>query len=114
MGFVSTGIWLLPLTIVSLLVVLWGFAASAIARRGYGPLLMGLAAAFALVIGKFFLDSNKLWIAGVVLLILASFWNAWRRDRSRAVPLACGPPQVNPSGSVHRNELVPKVTLLWL
>jgi hypothetical protein len=69
---------------VSLLLALWGFAAAAVARRGYGPLLMGLAAAFALVIGKFFLNSNKLWIAGVVLLILASFWNAWRRDRSRA------------------------------
>jgi mercuric ion transport protein len=84
LGYVSTGIWLLPLTIVSLLVVLWGFAASAIARRGYGPLLMGLAAAFALVIGKFFLNSNTLWFAGLALLIFASFWNAWRRDRSRA------------------------------
>jgi hypothetical protein len=50
---VSTGVWLLPLTILSLLVALWGFAAAAIARRGYGPLLIGLAAAFALVIGKF-------------------------------------------------------------
>ena len=84
LGFVSTGVWLLPLTIVSLLVALWGFAAAAIARRGFGPLLMGLAAAFALVVGKFFLNSNKIWIAGVVLLILASLWNAWRRDRSRA------------------------------
>ena len=65
LGFVSTGVWLLPLTIVSLLVALWGFAAAAIARRGYGPLVIGLAAAFALIIGKFFLNSNTLWIAGL-------------------------------------------------
>jgi len=76
---------------VSLLVALWGFAAAAIARRGYGPLLMGLVAAFALVIGKFFLNSNTLWLAGLALLIFAFFWNPWRRDRSRALPLACGP-----------------------
>ena len=84
LGFVSTGVWLLPLTIVSLLVALWGFAAAAVARRGYGPLVIGLAAAFALVIGKFFLNSNTLWIAGLAQLIFASFWNAWRRDRKRA------------------------------
>jgi mercuric ion transport protein len=91
LGLVSTGVWLLPLTMVSLLLALWGFAAAAIARRGYGPLLMGLAAAFALVIGKFFLNSNTLWFAGLALLIFASFWNAWRSARSRALPLACGP-----------------------
>src|ERR1700674_1702392 len=84
LGFVSTGVWLLPLTIVSLLVALWGFAAAAIARRGYGPLVIGLAAAFALVIGKFFLNSHTLWIAGRVSLIFSSFWNVWRRDRKRA------------------------------
>src|SRR5260370_1641557 len=83
LGFVSTGVWLLPLTIMSLLVALWSFAAAAIARRGYGPLVIGIAAAFALVIGKFFLNSNTLWIAGLALLIFASFWNAWRRDRKR-------------------------------
>ena len=60
-----------------------GFAATAIARRGYGPLLIGLAAAFALVIGKFFLYSNTLWIAGLALLIFASFWNEWRRGSKR-------------------------------
>jgi hypothetical protein len=69
---------------LSLLVALWGFAAAAIARRGYGPLLIGLAAAFALVIGKFFLYSNTLWIGEFALLIFASFWNAWRRDSKRA------------------------------
>ena len=84
LGFVSTGVWLLPLTILSLLVALWGFAAAAIARRGYGPLLIGLAAVFALVIGKFFLYSNTLWIGEFALLIFASFWNAWRRDSKRA------------------------------
>jgi hypothetical protein len=84
LGFVSTGVWLLPLTIMSLLVALWGFAAAAIARRGYGPLLIGLAAAFTLVIGKFFLNSNTLWIAGLAQLIFASFRNAWRRDSKRA------------------------------
>ena len=84
LGFLSTGVWLLPLTIVSLLVALWGFTAAAIAHRGYSPLLMSLAAAFALVIGKFFLNSNTLWFAGLALLICASIWNAWPRDRSRA------------------------------
>jgi mercuric ion transport protein len=96
LGFVSTGIWLLPLTIVSLLAVLCGFAASAIARRGYGPFLIGFTAAIALVVGKFFLNSNTLWFGGLALLIFASFWNAWRRDRSRAMPLACAPKTTRP------------------
>ena len=101
LGFVSTGVWLLPLTIVSLLVALWGFSAAAIARRGYGPLVIGLAAAFALVIGKFFLNSNTLWIAGLALLIFASFWNAWRRDRKRACA-ACAQADSHKS-EVHQN-----------
>jgi mercuric ion transport protein len=84
LGSVSTGVWLLPLTIISLLVALWGFGAAAIARRRYSPLVIGIAAAFALVIGKFFLNSNTLWISGLGLLIFASFWNAWRRDNKRA------------------------------
>jgi hypothetical protein len=53
------------------------------ARRAVG-VVIGFAAAFALVIGKFFLNSNTLWSAGLALLIFASFWNARRRDRKRA------------------------------
>jgi len=63
---------------LSLLVSLWGFAAAAIARRGYGPLLIGLAAAFALVIGKFFLYSNTLWIGEFgVWGATEQLWNAF-------------------------------------
>jgi hypothetical protein len=75
---------------VSLLVPLWDFAAAAIARRGYGPLVIGIAAAFALVIGKFFLNSNTLWITGLALLIFASFWNTWWRERKRACAACAG------------------------
>jgi mercuric ion transport protein len=73
LGFVSTGVWLLPLTILSLLVAIWGLAVASIARRGYGTLVIGIAAAFALIIGKFFLNSNTLWIAGLALLIFCIF-----------------------------------------
>jgi hypothetical protein len=65
---------------------------------GYRPLIIGIAAAFALVIGKFFLYSNTLWIAGLALLIFASFWNAWQRERKRA----CG---ACVRGESHENHL---------
>src|SRR5260370_7595532 len=102
LGFVLTGGWLLRLTMVSLVGALWSYAAAAIARRGYGPLVIGLAAAFALVIGKFFLNSNTLWIAGLALLIFASFWNAWPRDRKRAS--AASPPPESPHNHFLHNS----------
>lgn len=49
-------------------------------RRGYGPLIIGMAAATVTVVGKFYLDEEYFGYAGIFLLVAASAWNAWPRQ----------------------------------
>lgn len=48
-------------------------------RRAYGPLVLGIIGSTLLVVGKFQFDSKFALYSGVVLIIGASAWNAWRR-----------------------------------
>ncbi len=74
-GFIDYTPYLLPLTLVFLVVVLAILAWRP--RRGYTPLILGLFASAAMLIGKFFFDSDIATYAGVALLVGASTWNAW-------------------------------------
>ncbi len=74
-GFIDYTPYLLPLTLVFLVVTLVILAWRP--RRGVAPLALGLCAAAIMLIGKFFFDSDIATYAGVALLVGASTWNAW-------------------------------------
>lgn len=54
-----------------------GYRAST--RHGYGPAMLGCLAVGATLIGKFTLDSARIWYLGVALFVGAALWNAWPR-----------------------------------
>ncbi len=82
LGFLLSAAYLLPLTAGFLALALGGMAFGATKRRGFGPLLLGLAAASGVLIGKFVWESNPTAYGAVGLLVVASLWNAWpRRER---------------------------------
>ena len=78
--------YLLPLTILALLVAVAALGFRAGRRWGYGPLALGLAAAVALVVGKFVVDSNLAVYGGVAALAGASFWNSWPKTSVLPAP----------------------------
>ena len=81
--------YLLPLTVLALVLALaaLGFRAR---RRGYGPFVVGIVAAFTLVVGKFVFDSNVAVYGAVAALVGASLWNSWPTKPTTGVPLAPG------------------------
>ena len=87
-GFIDYTPFLLPLTLVFLVVTLAILAWRP--RRGYAPLALGLFASVAMLIGKFFFDSDIATYVGVVLLVGASTWNAWP-TQTKAVCVNCKP-----------------------
>jgi hypothetical protein len=87
-GFVDYTPYLLPLTLVFLILTLAILAWRP--RRGYAPLVLGLIAAAVMLIGKFFFDSDTATYAGVALLVGASTWNAWP-IQAKAVCVNCKP-----------------------
>jgi hypothetical protein len=79
-GFVDYTPYLLPLTAVFLVVTLLTLAHRARTRRGYGPLLLGLASSGVILTGKFAFDSDVATYGGVGLLVAAAAWNSWPRQ----------------------------------
>jgi len=86
LGFLISTAYLLPFTVgfLSLTLVVLGFRARQ--RRGYRPLLLGVAASAAALTGKFFMDSNAVTYSGICLLVAASVWNAWPRRVVESCP----------------------------
>lgn len=90
LGFINYTPFLLPLTTAFLLLSLTALGWRAPRRRGYGPLLVGIAASIALVVGKFAFDSDAAMYAGLAALVAASLWNAWpRTQRAAGICPAC-------------------------
>jgi hypothetical protein len=79
LGFLISTAYLLPLTIGFLILTLVVLGFRARQRRGFKPLLLGVAASAAVLIGKFDLESNSITYSGIALLVAASIWNAWPR-----------------------------------
>ena len=75
LGFIATT-YLLPVTIGFLAVALATLGFRASKRRGLGPFTIGLGAAACVLSGKFWLGNNSTTYVGVVLLVVASAWNA--------------------------------------
>jgi len=103
LGFLIGTTYLLPITSAFLVVTLAVLGFGAKKRRGYRPLLLGAVASAAVLIGKFYLDSNPLVYGGVGLLAFASVWNAWPRRTNAVVCSSCTPDTVQING-VHQGR----------
>ena len=77
LAFLLQTVYLLPITVVALVVVLAALGFRATRRRGFRPLVLGIVAASVLLSGKFALNLDVATYGGAVLLILASVWNSW-------------------------------------
>lgn len=85
-GFFDYTPYLLPLTAAFMIIVVASLAYHAHQRRGYRPLLLGLFAATALLVGKFYYGSDSVMYVGLALLVLASLWNTWPQPKSARNP----------------------------
>lgn len=82
LGFLISVVYLLPLTAAFLFLALGAMLFRARERRGYGPFLLGVAAASGVLIGKFVWESSPAMYGAVGLLVISSLWNTWpRRDK---------------------------------
>ncbi len=86
LGFLISTTYLLPVTTAFLLIAVAALGFRAKTRRGYGPMLLGVAAAAAVLFGKFFLESDAAMYGGVALLVAASLWNSWPRRTASFSP----------------------------
>ena len=91
LGFLIGTAYLLPITGAFLVLTLAVLGFRANQRRGYRPLLAGVVGSAAVVIGKFYLESNPVMYGGVGLLTIASVWNAWPRPTNTTVCTSCAP-----------------------
>jgi hypothetical protein len=95
-GYLLTATYLLPVTAALLALALGALAFRASTRQGYGPFLVGIAAAAVVLVGKFELESGFLMYVGVGLLVVSSVWNAWPRRAAAVVSCVnCEPEQFN-------------------
>ncbi len=81
-GFASIP-YLFPLTLLSLLLVTASLAYKARKRRGYGPLLLGVAGSGTILLGNFSFASIAMQNVGVAALVGASIWNSWPRSKNK-------------------------------
>jgi len=96
LGFLMQKVWLMPLTIITLLFVIVSLGYRANSRRGFKPFILGMLGAVALLSGQFIFSDISIekdlfnWVliskwsidAGAILLIAASVWNGWPRKRT--------------------------------
>ena len=97
LGFLIDTTYLLPLTAAFLALAVGALAYRAKRRRGYLPFLVGVAAAAIVLVGKFTFESDPAMYAGLAILIGASVWNTWPRQRHVPTCPACaGEQPTNP------------------
>ncbi len=73
-GFLASSAYLMPLTGALLAVAVVGLRLQA-KTKGYGPFVLGLASAAAILPGKFLIASSAITYAGAALLVIASAWS---------------------------------------
>lgn len=74
LGFLGNSTYMLPLTATFLAVAVVGLCMQ-IRTAGYGPLILGVAAAATILSGTFLLASEAMTYSGVVLLMASSAWS---------------------------------------
>lgn len=77
LGFLTDAAYLLPLTVVFLIIAVGALGFRASRRRGYAPFALGVLAALFVLIGKFVFEYDTAMYGGIGLLVGASFWNSW-------------------------------------
>jgi hypothetical protein len=82
LAFLLESSYLLPVTIGLLGLAVFSLAFRPTARRGYGPLVLGLASVCFILVFKFAYLFDQLVYAGLFGLVAASAWNAWPKSRS--------------------------------
>lgn len=75
LGFVNYTRYLLPLTVLGLFLALASLWMPVRRGAGVGPLVLGSAAAVAIIAGRFVFYWQPATFAGVALLVAASIWN---------------------------------------
>jgi len=105
LGFLIGTAYLLPITSAFLVLTLAVLGFRTKERRGYRPLLFGAVGSVAVLIGKFYLESNPLMYGGVGLLVIASVWNAWPRGATKTVCPSCSPDTRVQINGVRRGRL---------
>ncbi len=76
-GFTNYTPYLMPLTATFLFISVLALAYRAKHRRGYGPFVLGVMSALAILVGKFGYDSDPSMWVGLGALVVASVWNTW-------------------------------------
>ena len=76
LAFLLQTAYLLPVTVVTLLLAVSALGFRADRRRGYGPLAVGTVAAILVIVAKFVWESDWMTYGGIVLLVSASVWNS--------------------------------------
>jgi hypothetical protein len=95
-GFIPTSGILLPLTVVSLVLLLGALVWQAFRTRRCGPAVLAGAAAALLLLGRFVWPVPPLHYAGLVALIVASIWNLrLKPSRSMQANSSACPPVVS-------------------
>jgi hypothetical protein len=79
LGFLLSEKYLFAVTASALAVSVAALAYRWRERRGLRPMLLGLAGAAAILLGKFYIDFLPLVYAGLAALLAASVWNIWPR-----------------------------------
>ncbi|SRR6266852_531017 len=90
LGFLISTVYLLPMTVALLSLALAAIAFRAKLRNGYGPFLLGLVAATAVLLSKFVWESKPTMYSAFGLLVVASLWNAWPRHAPSEVAMCPG------------------------
>jgi len=88
LGLLIGTTYLLPITGTFLILTLGVLGFRATQRRGYGPLLLGVASSIAILIGKFYLEWKPLMYGGVGFLAVASVLNALPRRKKTIVQIS--------------------------
>ena len=82
LGFIDYTPYILPFTVVFLVIALFTLFYKAPQRRGYRPFLVGVTGAIILVTGKIIYDNDVAMYSALVLLIGASLWNSWPQKQT--------------------------------
>ena len=73
-------VWLPPLTAIWLALTVGMLFLRLGDQRRYGPGLLGIFAAFAVLVGRFVADYPALVYAGIAALVIAVIWRTWTRS----------------------------------
>ena len=66
---------LLPAMLFSLMIAASGFLYRARERHGYKPFMYGLLGLIFIIVGRFFIHNDAVYVFGMGVMLLASYWN---------------------------------------